>query len=68
MSHDFNKYSNHVGFYFDYKNLEIGLITDSWIEILNNISNIFKNEDDFYEKRSQKLKQLNFVENYLIKE
>lgn len=64
MAHDFEEYSSRMGFYYDYKNLEIGSICKSWQSTTEVILDIFNGNDDFAKKRRAKLKMFDFAQNY----
>ncbi|WP_179344640.1 CDP-glycerol glycerophosphotransferase family protein [Winogradskyella ursingii] len=63
MAHDFEEYSNKLGFYFDYKQLDLGPICYSWPDTLKIIAKIIEENDDYGKKRKQQLSKFNFVKN-----
>tara|TARA_R110000737_G_C14431733_1_gene459800 strand:- start:549 stop:764 length:216 start_codon:yes stop_codon:yes gene_type:complete len=61
MCYDLKMYSNEVEFYYDFPKLQIGSICDSWEKVLNTISKIQNDGDDFSDKRNEVFISFNFV-------
>jgi len=61
LCYDLQEYNNKVQFYYDFEKLDIGLISISWGEVINHISAISNDKDDFSYKRKNILNKYNFV-------
>lgn len=67
MCYDLDEYREKVSFYYDYENLEMGLICKSWEEVMKGIINVSEDKDDYVYKRKEVFNDYNFVIDYNLK-